>query len=370
MKNVKNAAEHFVSLEEVSSIVQLGSGNVHDTFLVTCRSGYKLILQRMNRDVFPDISRVMENLFFLSEYYSQIPAPHLTGEEPCWQFPSVVLTKNGQSFLDLQDGCWRALRYIDDTRILEKIDNLQVAQEVGHVLAGFHKMGQGVEASRLHDTLPGFHVTPLYLHHYETVINAGVDTSLQGAGFAFCRDFIEKRKSIVTVLEEAKELGKLAVQVIHGDPKLENILFDAGSDKAVALIDLDTVKPGLILYDLGDCLRSCCNRSGGEECDDPGCVSFDLSICRAVLEGYLAEGAGILSLFDYEYLYEAIRLIPFELGMRFFTDYLEGNVYFKVGNEEQNLKRALVQFHLVASIEEQEGDLRELVEELSSWGAR
>lgn len=349
---------------DIVSVEQLRSGNVHDTFLVTNRNSDNLILQRLNKAVFPNILHVMENLFFLSEYCIAKRAEYPDSEEFRWQFPFVVPTQTGWSFLDFQDECWRAFSYIGDSRLIEKIDSLKIANEVGRALGGFHKSVFGLDPSRLHDTLPGFHITPLYLSHYDTVIMSLSDSALQDERVAFCRRFVEKRRSVAPVLEKARALGKLALRVIHGDPKLANILFNTKGDKAIALIDLDTVKPGLILYDLGDCLRSCCNRSGGEDCDDLELVAFDPAICEAVLEGYLAVGAEIVSSADYDYLYEAIRLIPFELGLRFFTDYLEGNVYFKTYDVEQNLKRALVQFRLVESIEQQKDEICTIISEL------
>jgi Ser/Thr protein kinase RdoA (MazF antagonist) len=143
--------------------------------------------------------------------------------------------------------------------------------------------------------------------------------------------------------------------VIHGDPKLNNILFDASSGLAVAMIDLDTVKPGLIHYDLGDCLRSCCNRAGEGGAES---VEFDVAICREVLAGYFAAAEQFLTEPDIAYLFDAIRLLPFELGLRFLTDHLAGDRYFHVTEPGQNLRRAQVQFRLVASIERQEKAIR------------
>jgi hypothetical protein len=139
----------------------------------------------------------------------------------------------------------------------------------------------------------------------------------------------------------------------------------------VALVDLDTVKPGLIHYDIGDCLRSCCNPAG-EETLDLEAVRFDLDLCRDVLSGYLAAASGLLTAADYDHLYAAIRLISFELGLRFFTDHLAGDVYFRVDHPGHNLQRALVQFRLTESIEAQEGQIGGLIEALraQSPGAR
>jgi Ser/Thr protein kinase RdoA (MazF antagonist) len=173
------------------------------------------------------------------------------------------------------------------------------------------------------------------------------------------------------VLERAKAAGLLLPRPIHGDPKVNNVMLDSTTGQAVALVDLDTVKPGLIHYDIGDCLRSCCNPAG-EETLDLGAVRFDLDLCRDVLGGYLSAASGFLTAADYDHLYAAIRLISFELGLRFFTDHLAGDVYFRVDHPGHNLQRALVQFRLTESIEAQEGQIGGLIEALraQSPGAR
>ena len=150
---------------------------------------------------------------------------------------------------------------------------------------------------------------------------------------------------------------------MHGDPKVNNVLLDTATGKAVALVDLDTVKPGLVHYDIGDCLRSGCN-PWGEETEQWEAVRFDPDLGRALLQGYLAGAGGFLTDHDYHYLFAAIRLIAFELGLRFFTDYLAGNVYFKARRPEHNLARALVQFKLTESIEAQEAAIRAFIRDL------
>jgi hypothetical protein len=365
LQDVKKIAQQFISGADISSVEQLGSGNVHDTFLVNCTGGYKFILQHMNSRVFPNVLHVMENLCVLSEYCKEATVVKAGKTEARWQLPSLIPTQEKQDYyVDSQGEFWRSLSYIENTYIIEKIDSLERAREVGEVLAGFHVLLDGLDAFRLHDTLPGFHIAPLYLDHYDTVAATISPLLFDDDRAELCRVFIVNRRQIAGVLERAREEGKLIPRGIHGDPKLTNILFDSKSGRAASLIDLDTVKPGLIHYDIGDCLRSCCNRSGSEEGDDLEQVGFDVDICRSMLQGYLSVGAEMLSAADYDYLYEAIRLIPFELGLRFFTDYLEGNVYFKTDDVEQNLRRALVQFRLVESVEKQKDEICSIISEL------
>jgi Ser/Thr protein kinase RdoA (MazF antagonist) len=216
----------------------------------------------------------------------------------------------------------------------------------------------------LHDTLPGFHVTPGYLAAYDQVLTGATAAERQQgeqrATIDAIRQFIDERRALATVLEDALARGELTLRAIHGDPKVDNILIDDHSAAAVSIIDLDTVKPGLVHYDIGDCLRSCCNPAG-EETTDLEAVVFDIDLCRVILEGYLAEAASFFTDADYGYIYDSIRLITFELGLRFFSDYLAGDPYFKTRYPTHNLQRALVQFRLVAAIEAQEAAIRQIV---------
>jgi Ser/Thr protein kinase RdoA (MazF antagonist) len=212
--------------------------------------------------------------------------------------------------------------------------------------------------------LPGFHNAPNYLARFAAATVRRRETP-DNAELHHCLAFVETRRSLADVLEIPRREGKLQLRPIHGDTKLNNFLFDVESDRAVSLIDLDTVQPGLIHFDIGDCLRSCAN-SAGESPEDLAAVRFDLDICHAVIKQYFFEAHAFLTPYDHHYIYDAIRLIPFELGLRFLTDHLEGNHYFKTDWPDQNLHRALVQFALTTSIERNEEKIRSQIKELEA----
>lgn len=250
---------------------------------------------------------------------------------------------------------------------MEVIENRTQARELGEGLGLFHHLISDLPVEQLADTLEGFHVTPRYLEAYHRAL---VHTQVPAdAQTATCMAFIREREGFAAVLEQARARGELPLRPIHGDPKINNVMLDRRDGRAVALIDLDTVKPGLVHYDIGDCLRSCCNRLG-EETRDLQAVAFDLDLAAAILEGYFAVARDFLSAAEVRYIPDAARLISFELGLRFFTDHLNGNTYFRTDRPDHNLERALVQFQLTASLEAQLPQLRTLVEELARQPAR
>ncbi|MBM4208205.1 MAG: aminoglycoside phosphotransferase family protein [Gammaproteobacteria bacterium] len=336
MVEIRAIAEQFCTA--VVDIQPLGNGHINDTYRVTTPVE-PFVLQRINRRVFPKPEQIMSNLACLNAHLER----QISGKGTL-TIPKIIETQSGSAYLnDAAGDFWRALDFIDNTESLETIGNINQACEVGAALGRFHRLTQSLPADTLFDTLPGFHMAPDYFEQYQQV---KLKTKFQEN--AECAEFIQKNQPIINDLEAAKAQGLLTIRTIHGDPKLNNFLFDKTSRQIVSLIDLDTVKPGLIHYDIGDCLRSCCHTSGDE---------FNLEICSAVLAGYLNEMATALSHADYQHLYSAIRLIPFELGLRFYTDYLENNCYFKVTDPQENLRRALGQFRLCASIIQQETDI-------------
>lgn len=333
-------------------------GLINDTFVVTTESGHRAILQRINRHVFPKPGRIMENLRTLVDHVHR----RQTGDEAARELrlPEIFTARDGKDFvIDKEGGFWRAMGFIENTRTLETITDTAQAEEVGFALGRFHALIHDLDPARLHETLPGFHNAPGYLARF-TEAATRPRSAPDSSDLRHCLSFAEARRNLVHVLETAKHEGKLAIRPIHGDTKLNNFLFDVHSNRAVSLIDLDTVQPGLIHYDIGDCLRSCGNPAG-ESPADISAVRFDLDIGRAILKHYLAETRSFLTQNDYHYLYDAIRLIPFELGLRFLTDHLEGDHYFKTGWPGQNLHRAMVQFRLTASIEETGNEIRALI---------
>ena len=364
MNNLVAVADQFKPQGQVIAIEEYGNGNVNDTFLLTLDSkGEKhFILQRINTQVFRRPELVMLNMRTFSEHVRQRLQRDPLSPGRRWEVVRVLLAEDGQDhWIDPEGSFWRAISFIDGSQSFETIKDIDHAKEVGFALGMFHNLLSDLPSERLVDTLEGFHITPRYLHHCDEVMaqnrpqkSPEVDYGLQ---------FIKERRGWVNVLEDAKGQGRLRLRSIHGDPKVNNVMIDNATGQAISIVDLDTVKPGLVHYDIGDCLRSGCNPLG-EETEQWEMVRFDPELCQAILQGYLSLARRFLAENDYEYLYDAIWLISFELGLRFFTDYLEGNVYFKANHQEHNLARALVQFKLTESIESQKKAIRSIIRNL------
>ena len=356
--NLAGLANCFAIEGFVCAVEPLGSGNVNDTYRVETTTGTRYVLQRLNTEVFQRPELVMANLQVLTRHCQSKPA------QDGWQVlePLPNRVSSGWLHLDEEGHCWRLLTYIHGAHSTDVLSSSQQAAEVGRGLGRFHALVHDLPAEQLADTLEGFHITPLYYEQYLQALRrspASADPQQ-----AWCIAFVAARQPLVSVLEQARAEGRLQLRPIHGDPKVNNVMLCSATGCAVAMVDLDTVKPGLIHTDIGDALRSGCNPAG-EETTDLESVHFDLVMARAMLSGYLAEAGSLLSEHDIAHLYDAIRLLPFELGLRFFSDHLAGNVYFKVDHPRHNLDRALVQFRLTESVEAQEQAIRSLIAELT-----
>ncbi|MBS3963807.1 MAG: aminoglycoside phosphotransferase family protein [Methylomonas sp.] len=344
-------ASRFAGGESLDTISPLGSGLINDTYAVTTRRHRRFVLQRINPQVFPAPLRVIANQQALDRHLATKPAAAVK-----LRTPRLLNADEGRPYvIDSAGDVWRAMQMIEPSRTLAALTSLDQARQVGFALGHFHCLLADMAPDGLHDTLPGFHVTPAYFAEYQVLL-AQPPIVADDGDYHACRDFIERHAGLIDSLEAPRQRGELSVRVMHGDPKLNNILFDALGLKAVSLIDLDTVKPGLLHYDIGDCLRSCCHRRDRHR--------FDLAICQSVLTAYCAETGDSLSPGEREYFYAAIWLIPFELGLRFFSDYLAGDRYFKSTAPRQNLLRARAQFALCEDIARQRSDIERLIAQL------
>ena len=360
-------AQKFDVAGRLVTIMPQGEGNVNDTYLAIFRTTFseeRFILQRINHHVFARPQDIMANMRVMTEHIHARLEDEADQADRIWQLPRIIPSKDGGAFaIDDKGNYWRAISLIASAHSYEQVQNMKHAYEVGYTLGHFQRLLSDIPCELLLDTLKGFHITPEYLKDYDNAINDSENSGdIHGISEVnYCMKFIDERRKWCSILEDAKERGELKLRPIHGDPKIANIMIDDATDKGTCIVDLDTVKPGLIQYDFGDCLRSACNPAG-EETLDLGSVHFDLELCDIIVKGYMEFARKCLTDTDVHYLYDSIRLITFELGLRFFTDYIQGNQYFKVQSEMQNLNRARVQFRLCESIENSEVKIRKIID--------
>ncbi|NLF19050.1 MAG: aminoglycoside phosphotransferase family protein [Lentisphaerae bacterium] len=360
-------ARRFDVAGRLVTVDPAGSGNVNDTYVAIVRTVFseeRFILQRINQRVFPRPELIMENMRLVTTHAHRRIEEEADHSDRIWQLPRVIPTKDGGDLaIDGDGGCWRAISLIASAHSHEQVQGVEHAYEAGYVLGHFQRLISDIPCERLHDTLVGFHITPNYLEKYDTARQTEEGQKRMGASWEaqFCARFIEDRRAWCHVLEDAKARGELQLRPIHGDPKIANVMIDDATGKGTCIVDLDTVKPGLVHYDFGDCLRSCCNPAG-EETLDLRKITFDTDLCEAIVKGYMQDAKAFLSEADRHYLFDAVRLIAFELGLRFFADYVAGDVYFKTRYDGQNLNRACVQFKLAESIEMREAQIRKILE--------
>ena len=366
MYRYTSIAEQFASSGAVIDVHEFGNGNINDTYLVSTDSesfdGKEFVLQRINTQVFKQPRLIMQNMRAFTEHMRRRAREDALAHR--WEMPRVLPASDGQDFyLDTEGNFWRAISYVQGARSFDAIKDIGHAREVGYALGTFQYLINDLPIDRLADTLEGFHITPRYLQNFDRIFSQnGFQSS---AEVRYCVDFVERRRGFASVLEHAREQGKLRLRPVHGDPKVNNVMIEEATGHAISLVDLDTVKPGLIHYDIGDCMRSGCNPLG-EETERWEAVQFDPEIGAAILEGYLTQARYFLTEGDYEYLFDSVRLLTFELGVRFFSDHLAGNVYFKVKHPQHNLLRALVQFKLTESIEAHEAGIRNIIHSMVS----
>lgn len=381
-ESVRAVAQEFISQGQLVSVEPFGVGNVNDTYLVVTDSTNnstgddRFLLQRINQQVFRRPKLIAANLRIYTEHVQQrLSSETATSSDAQqsprhWETPSIITTKNGDDYVeDGNKDFWRAITFVKAANTYPTIRDATHASEAGYALGRFHSLVSDLDPALLHDTLEGFHITPQYLTYFDQVhetlkaghSNAGkTAVNLTDQGVIDGLDFVARHRHRANILEDAKARGLLTQRTIHGDPKVDNILISDANHQAVSIIDLDTVKPGLVHYDIGDCLRSCCNPLG-EDAEQLELVRFELDLCQTILEGYLPNVQAFFTDADYDYMADSIWLIAFELGLRFFSDYLAGDVYFKARYPTHNLHRGLVQFRLAASIEAQEKEIRQIV---------
>ena len=336
-----------------------GEGHINDTFVVWREDHSKrFILQRINTDTFTNPVGLMENVCGVTRHLrAKILAE---GGDPARETLNVVPTLSGSTcYLDADGGAWRAYDFVEDTICLQQVGSETDFRTVAETLGKFQNQLEDYPASTLHETIARFHDTPNRYANFEKALAA--DALGRAKNIAPEIEFIHAREQDCHVLLDQLAAGEIPLRVTHNDTKINNVLIDAATGKGICVIDLDTVMPGLSAYDFGDSIRTGANDCAEDE-PDQSKVHFDLHLYEVFAKGYLSTAGASMSMAEKKSLAWGARLMTLECGIRFLTDYLEGDHYFHINYEQQNLNRARTQFKLTADMEENWDAMQKIIE--------
>jgi len=336
---------------------EIDSGHINSTFRATYRqkngSEQRYIFQSINRNVFKDPYAVMSNVERVTRHINSrvLRLKKDLGGQTLNLFPA---RKGGSWIEDDQGAVWRCYNHIEGCVTYDVVENTRQAYQAARAFGSFQDLVSDMDSSTIAETIPDFHHTRKRFDRLMEVAAADPCGRLDSVRAEF--EFIKRRESLVGILLDLAEEGKIPVRVTHNDTKINNVMIDAASDEAVCVIDLDTVMPGLALYDFGDLVRSATSPAAEDE-TDLSKVEMQMPMFEALVEGYLDAAGEFLNDTEVEHLAHAGKLMTLEVGIRFLTDHLEGDVYFKTHHPKHNLDRCRTQLRLVECIEAQEDEM-------------
>ena len=330
-----------------------GEGHVNRTYLVRLVNGEQYILQRVSRAAFHDIPGLMENIAAVTKFLAA------RTDDPRAAMRLVPATDGKDWYVDGEGEYWRMYAFIENSVCLQSPERPEDFYQSAVAFGSFQRMLRDFPAETLHETIPDFHNTPDRYRKFRAALEA--DAAGRAKDVRREIDFALAREKNASALQNLLRAGKLPLRVTHNDTKLNNVMLDVKTHKALCVIDLDTVMPGLAAYDFGDSIRFGASTASEDE-KDLGKVSLDLDLYRTFTEGFVTACAGLTDA-ELDSLPLGAKLMTLECGVRFLTDYLEGDHYFAVARPEHNLDRARTQFKLVADMEQKWDAMCSIVQE-------
>ena len=359
--NLEQLIGQFQIVAEFEEGHAWSKGHINDTYVITCRQGgthIRYILQRVNHHVFRYPELVMNNVKITTEHLRKKIALE-DSYDLTRRTMTLIPTRGGAPYYRDSDGnYWRAYVFIERVTSTHVAGQPAQAAQVGRAFGMFQKRLADLSPEMLQETIPEFHNGLLRFKALEKAVAA--DSAGRVAGSQAAIDFCRQQRSTVCLLLDALTRGELPLRITHNDTKIDNVLFDTESGEVVCIVDLDTVMPGLVHYDFGDMVRTLTSPADEDERDLTK-VTMRLEYFEELAKGYFAEASGFLTQAERDYLAISGKVITLILGIRFLTDHLDGDAYFRVHREGQNLDRARVQFKLVESMLEQEKSMKEVI---------
>ncbi len=351
MINIETVVDKFDFKGNLVSVKEFGSGHINKTYIAVYDDNgieIKYVVQKINDSVFKNVDVLMENVFAVTSYLQGVITEN--GGDADRETLHFIKTKDDKNYYsDGNNNCFRAYIFVKDSISYDSVESAELFAASGVAFGRFQKLLSKFDASTLAETIPHFHDT---FWRYENEFLPAVSADIAGRADTCGEEikFVKQRADDTKVLIDLIDNGKLPLRVTHNDTKLNNVMFDVNTNKCVCVIDLDTVMPGLALYDFGDSIRFGANTAAEDE-SDLSKVKINLEYFEAYAKGFLSEAGNSLNQCEKDNLAFASKMMTFECGMRFLTDYLNGDTYFKTDYPQHNLVRARNQFKLVSDME-------------------
>ena len=361
--NLKEIFEYFKADGTFSYGEAYGSGHIHDTFRIETVEKEKddYILQRLNNKIFKNIPELQRNIervtVHLRSKLESIPGSNIKRESL-----RLIPSRSGQTWInDYEGNYWRMYIFISNHHSYNVVDSPGKAFEGGKAIGRFQAMLADMPGEPLSETIPWFHNIEKRLQTFNNKIKENPAGRVETVSEEINQ--ILKRAEEMKIILKLGDDGKIPLRITHNDTKFNNILLDE-NDKALCVIDLDTVMPGYVHYDFGDAIRTAANTASEDE-DDLSKIKMDINLFKAYAEGYLSETGETLNTVEKEFLAFAPRLITYTIAVRFLTDFIDGDNYFKIHHPLHNLQRAKAQLSLMMSMEEQYEEMKRIIRKLT-----
>jgi hypothetical protein len=358
---IEAIAEQFVLTGPLTQVAVFGNGHINETYCVTCQTeqgAVRTVLQRINQNVFKQPVQVMENCQRVTEHIlAKLNAAH---SPLATRQLTIIKTRDGRIYhRDAQGEVWRMVNCIEQAVTREIIETPSMAFEAARMFGWFQSMLIDLPGPALHETIPDFHNTPKRLRAFQAMLQQDPCDRARSSRPEI--DFVLAHADVCDVLLDHVHQGDIPIRVTHNDTKINNVMLDQHTHQGVCVIDLDTVMPGLSLYDFGDMVRTATSPTEEDE-RELSRIEMRLPIFDMLVRGFARETHAFLTPMEKQHLAFSGKLITFEQMIRFLTDHLAGDTYYKIHRENHNLDRCRTQMALVQSIMAQEESMNRLVE--------
>jgi hypothetical protein len=358
IESIHQIVSEFLIEGEAGEIKPFGSGHINDTYRVynTAKDKPDYLLQRINHLIFKDVPGLINNIVYVTGHLKN-KLKSVPGADPEKEVLTLIPAKNNDYYYHDDSGYWRMYLFLKDTKSYDVVSTEKQAYEGGKAFGYFQTMLADVNTSKLTKVIPDFHNIYFRLKQFDDALKA--DTSDRAKHVTAEIDFINARAYDMAEIERMGKADKLPVRVTHNDTKFNNVLLDQ-HDAAQCVIDMDTIMPGYTAFDFGDAVRTIIN-SAPEDEPDLDKIVLNIPLFKAFAEGFLSQTVQYMGINEIRSLVKGVYLLPYIMGVRFLTDYLNGDVYYKIKFAEHNLQRARAQFQLVKKLEESYDDIYGIV---------